>query len=380
MPKHDFMSPKAIGNRIKAKGLQKLRWYCQMCEKQCRDENGFKVRGNLHLACSARLTWCCMQCHCESESHRRQMKLFAENSSTYLDTFSRDFEASFMDILSRRFRSSRVWCNVVYQEVIADSGHIHMNSTKWETLTGFVKYLGTSGQAVVEEGMTPSGQPGFFLRYIVRDAEEMAKQERLKNKVQDEENEEERQSRMLRRQISKARAAANASGAAEAEHAATELHRKEGDPAAKVAFNMAAATESTAPRGKPAGISLASFGAEASSGSVGSSGGHKRKRTAMDEIMDKEQRKKQIASESQALANRTDWWLQPGIVVKVINKKLKGGKYHKKKGVVENVKEQYVGEVCMIDTGHVLRLDQVRQVQTAKSPKKKAAQNAEWIC
>ena len=42
-PKHDFMSPKAIANRIKAKGLQKLRWYCQMCEKQCRDENGFKV-------------------------------------------------------------------------------------------------------------------------------------------------------------------------------------------------------------------------------------------------------------------------------------------------------------------------------------------------
>lgn len=33
-----FLTPKAIGNRIKAKGLQKLRWYCQMCQKQCRDE------------------------------------------------------------------------------------------------------------------------------------------------------------------------------------------------------------------------------------------------------------------------------------------------------------------------------------------------------
>ena len=28
-----FLSPKAISNRIKAKGLQKLRWYCQMCQK-----------------------------------------------------------------------------------------------------------------------------------------------------------------------------------------------------------------------------------------------------------------------------------------------------------------------------------------------------------
>ena len=38
MGKADFLSPKAIGNRIKSKGLQKLRWYCQMCQKQCRDE------------------------------------------------------------------------------------------------------------------------------------------------------------------------------------------------------------------------------------------------------------------------------------------------------------------------------------------------------
>jgi len=36
--KAGFLTPKAIGNRIKSKGLQKLRWYCQMCQKQCRDE------------------------------------------------------------------------------------------------------------------------------------------------------------------------------------------------------------------------------------------------------------------------------------------------------------------------------------------------------
>ena len=38
MGKSDFLTPKAIANRIKSKGLQKLRWYCQMCHKQCRDE------------------------------------------------------------------------------------------------------------------------------------------------------------------------------------------------------------------------------------------------------------------------------------------------------------------------------------------------------
>lgn len=60
MPKHGFLTPKAIGNRIKAKGLCKLRWYCEMCVKQCRDENGFK-------------------CHQTSEGHLRQMRIFAEN-------------------------------------------------------------------------------------------------------------------------------------------------------------------------------------------------------------------------------------------------------------------------------------------------------------
>ena len=51
-----------IANRIKAKGLQKLRWYCQMCGKQCRDENGFK-------------------CHLSSDSHQRQMMVFGQVSA-----------------------------------------------------------------------------------------------------------------------------------------------------------------------------------------------------------------------------------------------------------------------------------------------------------
>ena len=66
MPKADGGSTKAIANAIKAKGecnvllagvendsyfssstecpgLGRLRWYCQICEKQCRDENGFQA-------------------------------------------------------------------------------------------------------------------------------------------------------------------------------------------------------------------------------------------------------------------------------------------------------------------------------------------------
>ena len=70
-----------------------------------------------------------------------------------------------MEVLSRRFRSSRVWCNVVYQEVIAEGQHIHMNSTKWETLSDFVKYLGPSRAKSAPRSfrralLTPQVNPG----------------------------------------------------------------------------------------------------------------------------------------------------------------------------------------------------------------------------
>ena len=39
MGKAEVGTPKWIGNKIKSKGLQKLRWYCQMCQKQCRFES-----------------------------------------------------------------------------------------------------------------------------------------------------------------------------------------------------------------------------------------------------------------------------------------------------------------------------------------------------
>ena len=41
---------------------------------------------------------------------------------------------------------SRVSAKNVYNEYIQDRHHIHMNSTKWLTLTEFVKYLGREGE------------------------------------------------------------------------------------------------------------------------------------------------------------------------------------------------------------------------------------------
>lgn len=71
-----------IANRIKSKGLQKLRWYCQLCQKQCRDENGFK-------------------CHQLSESHLRQMELFGQDPDKVVEEYSESFEEAFLEHLRR---------------------------------------------------------------------------------------------------------------------------------------------------------------------------------------------------------------------------------------------------------------------------------------
>lgn len=137
-------TPKYIANKIKAKGLQKLRWYCQMCQKQCRDENGFK-------------------CHTMSESHHRQLLLFADNASRYMDQFSREFSEGYLNLLKRQFGTRRVPANRVYQEYISDRGHVHMNATMWLTLTAFVKWLGRTGKCVVDE--TEKGNE-FLINHI----------------------------------------------------------------------------------------------------------------------------------------------------------------------------------------------------------------------
>ncbi|KAI9290613.1 hypothetical protein K502DRAFT_298181 [Neoconidiobolus thromboides FSU 785] len=181
MGKAEFGTPKDIANRMKAKGLQKLRWYCQMCEKQCRDENGFK-------------------CHCASESHQRQMLLFRDNPNRMLEKFSREFKAGYLRQLSRSHGTKRVHANKVYQELIADRNHLHMNATKWGTLTEFVTYLGREGHCHVEDT-----EKGWFITWIDNSPEALARKAAILKKERSEMSFEERQRKLLKEQIERAK-------------------------------------------------------------------------------------------------------------------------------------------------------------------------------
>ena len=139
-----------------------------------------------------------VQCHCLSESHTRQMALFRDDPSKFMDQYSRDFQAFFMEVMKRK-GGVRVKANTVYQEVVADRTHIHMNSTKWETLGVFVQYLGKQGLCRVDQT-----DQGWWVQYIDRDPRVLARQEELAKRAEMNLDEEERASRAIQRQVEEA--------------------------------------------------------------------------------------------------------------------------------------------------------------------------------
>nr|XP_056703687.1 DNA/RNA-binding protein KIN17 [Euleptes europaea] len=340
MGKTDFLSPKAIANRIKSKGLQKLRWYCQMCQKQCRDENGFK-------------------CHCMSESHQRQLLLASENPQQFMDYFSEEFRNDFLELLRRRFGTKRVHNNIVYNEYISHREHIHMNATQWETLTDFTKWLGREGFCKVDE--TPKG---WYIQYIDRDPETIRRQQEQEKKKKQDLDDEEKTARFIEEQVRR-----GLEGKDQETPVFTELNRENDEE--KVVFNLnKGASTSTATHPKPSlfgpsGLKTAGTVPTVKRKETFSASGQskeKKRKTALDEIIELEEEKKKSA--------RTDYWLQPEIVVKIITKKL-GEKYHKKKAVIKEVINKYTAVVKMLDSGDKLKLDQTHLETVIPAPGKK---------
>ena len=60
--------------------------------------------------------------------------------------------------------------NQVYQEFIQDKNHLHMNSTRWVTLTEFIKHLGRAGIVHVDET-----EKGWFIAWIDSSPKALAK-------------------------------------------------------------------------------------------------------------------------------------------------------------------------------------------------------------
>ncbi|KAM0247008.1 hypothetical protein ACHAQJ_010008 [Trichoderma viride] len=206
MPKAEIGSTKYLNNKLKSKGLQRLRWYCQVCEKQCRDANGFKM-------------------HTQSESHVRQMLVVGEDPKKFINQYSDEFLKDFLQLLKTGHGEKKVQMNQFYQEYIGNKEHIHMNATKWPSLTEFAKYLGREGICRVEET-----EKGLHISWIDNSPDALRRQEALRRKEAQDQGDEEIEQRMIREQIKRAEeSAGKRDGETEEEQEDRELKRQDGE-------------------------------------------------------------------------------------------------------------------------------------------------------
>ncbi|KAL2263015.1 hypothetical protein VTK26DRAFT_8607 [Humicola hyalothermophila] len=209
MGRAEVGSTKYISNKMKQKGLTRLRWYCQICEKACRDENAFKM-------------------HCQSESHMRRALEAGQNFKAVQDEYSKQFLHEFITQLKTAHGEKSIHANRFYQEVIARRDHTHLNATRWHSLTDFVKYIAREGIVRAEEK-----EDGIFIAWIDDSPEAMRRREAVRRKEMQDKGDEEREQMMLREQIKRAQrdAEARGKGGADGEEAEApkELKREEGE-------------------------------------------------------------------------------------------------------------------------------------------------------
>jgi len=350
MPKAEKGTPKYLANKMKSKGLQKLRWYCQMCQKQCRDQNGFK-------------------CHTQSESHQRQLLIFAENPGKFLGSFSHEFERDFVHLLKRAHGTKRVKANRVYQEYIADKEHVHMNATKWETLTGFIHYLGRTGKVVVDES-----EEGWWITWIDRDPETIARQDAVAKKEKMAKDDEERLAEFIRQQVAKAAEVKSLFGDEDVvENEMAEFRRDNEDERLTLFMSDKSAEKKKCKVDLTLGKSALQEAEEAAaareknkkklkSKEAEESEGKKKSLSALEEIMREGKKRKTAASEVAKADEKKkskevkDYWLKKDIVVKIVTKSL-GEKYYKQKGHVKEVVDKYAA-VVSLNSGSRIKLDQ----------------------
>ena len=342
------------------------------------------------------------------------MRLFAENPDQQIDEFSAEFERGFVEMLSYRHGTKRVLANRVYQEYIGDKHHIHMNATIWTSLTEICKYLGKEGKVTADET-----EKGWFIQYIDRDPRLLAKQAAMDQRKVVEYDQEERTKRAIELQIAACaeseRRKRIENGDDENDRSAAvneDLTREEGNKI-EIAFGTKSNSGLNS-KGIKRPLKLVSFGFDKSSEIE--SGSNKSRRdddepqskrfippsststltstsstfssfpsstssnsstststststvpssrtvpmSAMEQIRMEEEKKKILLKQKQkeSSAENTEYWLQPGIVVKILNKKVGNGKFYQRKAVVLEVIDKYVGEVNVLECNTILRIDQ----------------------
>lgn len=78
---------------------RRLKHFCELCRKQCKDENGFK-------------------CHVNSASHQLRVRDFATNPLEHIEKASKEFEWRFIQHVKTKYAGGPKFLEELYNELI----------------------------------------------------------------------------------------------------------------------------------------------------------------------------------------------------------------------------------------------------------------------
>ncbi|PVH85552.1 hypothetical protein DL98DRAFT_511614 [Cadophora sp. DSE1049] len=179
--------------------------------------------------------------HTQSESHVRQMLLVGEDPKKYINDYSNQFQRDFLQLLRTSHGEKKVNLNHFYQEYIHNKEHVHMNSTKWPSLTEFAKFLGREGICRVEDD-----EKGLHVAWIDNSPEALRRADAIRKKERQDRGDEEREQAAIREQVRKAKLDAEGRGEHDPDDTEKELKRADGEKI-KLSFGAKPAASKSEP-------------------------------------------------------------------------------------------------------------------------------------
>jgi len=168
------------------------------------------------------------KCHTQTEGHVRNMQLVAEDSRKFISQYSTQFQNDFLRLLKTSHGEKKVHVNHFYQEYISEKSHVHMNATKWSSLTEFATHLGREGLCRVEET-----DKGLHVAWIDNSPDALRRQDAIRKKERQDKGDEQREQRQIQEQIERAQEMAKS----EANEADRALKRTDEDKKIQLSFS-----------------------------------------------------------------------------------------------------------------------------------------------
>jgi DNA/RNA-binding protein KIN17 len=164
------------------------------------------------------------------------MLVVGEDAKRHIADYSAQFQRDFLTLLRTSHGEKKINANHFYQEYIANKEHIHMNASRWSSLSEFVKFLGREGICRVEEG-----ERGLMVGWVDNSPEALQRQEAIRKKERQDRGDEEREQRAIREMVERANRDAEVGGKNGETDTPKELNRGEGEKI-KLAFGTRKST------------------------------------------------------------------------------------------------------------------------------------------